>query len=282
MIKKVLTIAGSDAGGGAGIQADLKTFQEFGTYGLSSLTSILTVDPAAPIPSIHPIPLEVVEKQLATAFSGGALAAVKIGLLGSSDVVTLIESYLTTNRQTKVVLDPVMAVKGNNDLLQPELVSAMIDALIPLADVITPNLVEAQILSGISHIETKTDMKKAAQKIHQLGAKSVVIKGGARFPGEIATDLFFDGTVYHFYEQAKLATDTNHGAGCSFAAAITASLARNISLNKAIGLAKNYVREAIDHGLYLNDFTGYVWHGAYFQTDTRLNKYLNEQEMPHE
>ena len=119
-------------------------------------------------------------------------------------MVTLIESYLTTNRQTKVVLDPVMAVKGNNDVLQPELVSAMIDALIPLADVITPNLVEAQILSGISHIETKTDMKKAAQKIHQLGAKSVVIKGGARFPGEIATDLFYDGTTIIFMNKQNL------------------------------------------------------------------------------
>ncbi|MFC6346587.1 bifunctional hydroxymethylpyrimidine kinase/phosphomethylpyrimidine kinase [Vagococcus carniphilus] len=272
MIKKILTIAGSDAGGGAGIQADLKTFEEYGTFGLSSITSILTVDPGTQLPDIFPIPIDVLEKQVQTAFSGGPVDAVKIGLLGSIEVIDVIEKFLKMNKQPHVVLDPVMAVKVNDNVLQPELVEAMIKRLVPLADIVTPNLVEARILANMEVIETKEQLKEAAKKIYDLGPQSVVIKGGARFPGEMATDLFYDGESFEFIHEEKIETKTNHGAGCSFAAAITAGLGKGLSTFEAVQLAKNYVTSSIQNGLYLNSFTGYVWHGAYLNAEERMTK----------
>lgn len=270
MVKKILTVAGSDAGGGAGIQADLKTFEEYGTFGLSSITSILTVSPKTKTPSIYPIPTEVVEKQLETAFSGGALDALKIGLLGSLPVIELLETYLTNHKQTNIVLDPVMAVKTNKEVLQPELVEAMIKKLIPLADIITPNLVEACILADMDDISTEEAMKQAAQRIYDLGAKSVILKGGARFPGNVATDLFYDGQNFEFIHEEKIDTTTNHGAGCSFAAAITAGIAKGLDMIDSVKLAKDYVTCAINNGIFINDFTGYVWHGAYQEATKRM------------
>lgn len=270
MTKKILSIAGSDAGGGAGIQADLKTFEEYGTFGISSITSILTVDPATRLPSIHAIPIDIVEKQIQTAFSGGSLDAVKIGLLGSIDVIPIIEKYCNTFQQKHIVLDPVMAVKVNDDVLQPELVEAMINRLLPLADIVTPNLVEAKILAKMSVIETAEELKEAARRIYDLGPKSVVIKGGSRFPGEKATDLFFDGKEFHFFHKDKHDTVTNHGAGCSFAAAITAGIGKGYSYYQSVCLAKSYVTSAIENGIFLNDYTGYVWHGAFNQAENRM------------
>ncbi|MDT2829300.1 bifunctional hydroxymethylpyrimidine kinase/phosphomethylpyrimidine kinase [Vagococcus carniphilus] len=272
MIKKILTIAGSDAGGGAGIQADLKTFEEYGTFGLSSITSILTVDPGTQLPDIFPIPIDVLEKQVQTAFSGGPVDAVKIGLLGSIEVIDVIEKFLKMNKQPHVVLDPVMAVKVNDNVLQPELVEAMIKRLVPLADIVTPNLVEARILANMEVIETKEQLKEAAKKIYDLGPQSVVIKGGTRFPGERASDLFYDGESFEFIHEEKIETKTNHGAGCSFAAAITAGLGKGLSTFEAVQLAKNYVTSSIQNGLYLNSFTGYVWHGAYLNAEERMTK----------
>lgn len=272
MIKKILTIAGSDAGGGAGIQADLKTFEEYGTFGLSSITSILTVDPVTQLPDIFPIPIDILEKQVQTAFSGGPVDAAKIGLLGSIEVIDVIEKFLKMNKQPHIVLDPVMAVKVNDDVLQPELVAAMTNHLIPLADIVTPNLVEARILANMDVIETKEQLKEAAKRIYSLGPQSVVIKGGARFPGEIATDLFYDGKSFQFIHEEKIETKTNHGAGCSFAAAITAGLGKGLSTFETVQLAKKYVTSSIQNGLYLNDFTGYVWHGAYLNAKERMTK----------
>ncbi len=270
MTKKILTIAGSDAGGGAGIQADLKTFEEYGTFGISSITSILTVDPLTQLPDIYPIPIDILQKQMQTAFSGGALDAVKIGLLGRIEIIDIVETYFKKNAQKHIVLDPVMAVKTNDSVLQPELVSAMTKRLLPLADIVTPNLVEARILADMPAIETKEQLKEACLKIYELGPKSVVIKGGARYPGEMATDLFYDGQTYQFMHEPKIDTKTNHGAGCSFAAAITAGLGKGLSTFEAVKLAKEYVRCAIEQGLYLNDFTGYVWHGAFLNAEKRM------------
>lgn len=250
----------------------MKTFEEYGTFGLSSITSILTVDPETQLPSIFPVPIDIVEKQIQTAFSGGALDAVKIGLLGSLEVIQLIEKYFKKNQQSHIVLDPVMAVKVNDDVLQPELVNIMIKRLIPLADIITPNLVEAKILAKMPVIETEEQLKEAAQKIYQLGAKSVVIKGGSRFPGNEATDLFYDGQAFQLIHNKKIETKTNHGAGCSFAAAITAGIAKGMSQYDAVCSAKLYVTSAIENGIFLNNYTGYVWHGAYAHAENRLIK----------
>ncbi|MGY3766008.1 bifunctional hydroxymethylpyrimidine kinase/phosphomethylpyrimidine kinase [Vagococcus vulneris] len=275
MLKKVLSIAGSDAGGGAGIQADIKTFEEYGLFGISSITSILTVDPSTQSADIYPIPRDIVEKQLATAFSGGALDAVKLGLLGSLTNIELIEDYIVRNSQHHLVLDPVMAVKTNDTVLQPEIVSSMIKKLIPLSDIITPNLVETKILANMPKIETKQQMMTAAENIFSLGPKIVVIKGGARFPGYEALDLFFDGRSFEFLTGPKINSQTNHGAGCSFAAAITAGIAKGLQPLDAVKLAKKYVTCAIEHGLYLNDFTGYVWHGAFQNAQQRMIGEIN-------
>lgn len=278
MIKKILTIAGSDSGGGSGIQADLKTFEEYGTFGLSSITSILSVNPETKKPAIFPIPIDVVTEQLKTAYSGGTFDSVKIGLLGSLPVISIITNQLQLVGQTKIVLDPVMAVKVNQEVLQPDLVNAMIKNLIPMADVITPNLIEAKILANMSDISTREDLKEAAVKIHKLGATNVIIKGGARFPGLLATDLFYDGSNFHFIEEEKIDTKTNHGAGCSFAAAITAGLGKGLTPYQSVLLAKKYVTSAIKKGFFLNDFTGYVWHGAYQEAEKRMTEGVDLDE----
>lgn len=270
MIKKILTIAGSDSGGGAGIQADLKTFQEYGTFGISSITSILSVNPDTRMPSIFPIPIHHVQEQLTTAFSGGSLDAVKIGLLGSIENVTIIENFLIENKQKNIVLDPVMAVKVGNDVLQPELLEEMKTRLVPLVDIVTPNLVEARILANMKKIETTQEMEQAAKTIHKLGAKYVVIKGGQRLPGDLAVDLLYNGKSFSWFNHGKINTRTNHGAGCSYAAAITAGLAKGLPLEDSVLLGKEYVLSAINNGLYLNNFTGYVWHGAYQNAEKRM------------
>lgn len=265
MIKKTLTIAGSDAGGGAGIQADLKTFQEFGTFGISTITSILTVDPASRKHHIYAIPDDVVGQELQTAFSGGPLDAVKIGLLGSFEMIELIELQLKKEKQENIVVDPVMAVKSRKKLLHPEMLKEMVSRLFPLATVVTPNLAEAAILAQLPVIETKEHMKQAAVNIKHLGPEYVVIKGGSRFPGKKAVDLLYDGIDFIFLEEEKINTKTNHGAGCAFAGAITANLAKGKSMEDTLKLSKDYVAAAIKNGIFLNPYTGYIWHGAFRQ-----------------
>lgn len=265
MTKKILTIAGSDAGGGAGIQADLKTFEEFNLFGISTITGILSVDSDTNQHALFPIPIGTINDQLTTAFSGGAIPVIKTGLLAQPKVVPLIAQKLKEYPSTQLVVDPVIAVKSTDDLLQQSLVRLMIDNLLPLATIVTPNLIEAEILSG-STIDTLFDMKEAAKKIVSLGPKSVVIKGGARLIGEEAIDLFYDGGNFTIFRSPKIMSDTNHGAGCSFSAAIAANLANNQSLINAIQVAKEYVYAGIQNGLYLNDTTGYIWHGAYRQS----------------
>ena len=262
MTKKVLTIAGSDAGGGSGIQADLKTFQEFGLFGISTITSILSVNPHTKKPQIFSIPENIIQQQLAVAFSGGPLSSVKIGLLQQPNLIKIVEATLLGNKQTNIVIDPVLAVKVTDDRLQTDVITEMLTRLLPISRVITPNLVEAQMLSGIDTIHSKEDMILAAKRIHQYGVQNVVIKGGHRFPGENALDLFYDGENTHFLSETKINLNTNHGAGCTFAAAITAGLAQGMTPLEATIKAKKFVYCAISHGLYLNNFTGYVWHGA--------------------
>ncbi|MGX6978621.1 bifunctional hydroxymethylpyrimidine kinase/phosphomethylpyrimidine kinase [Vagococcus elongatus] len=266
MIKKTLTIAGSDAGGGAGIQADLKTFQEFGTFGISTITSILTVDPASKKHHIFSIPDDVVAQQLQTAFSGGSLDAVKIGLLGSFEMIELIETQLKKEKQRNIVVDPVMAVKSRKKLLHPEMLKEMVERLFPMASVVTPNLTEAAILAQIPTIDTIEDMKQAAINIKQLGPEYVVIKGGSRIPGDKAVDLLYDGNDFHFFKEEKIETLTNHGAGCAFAGAITANLAKGVEITETIQLSKDYITAAIKNGIFLNPYTGYIWHGALRQS----------------
>jgi pyridoxine kinase len=263
-MKKTLTLAGSDTSGGAGIQADLKTFQEHGTYGMNALTSIVAMDPNNGWKhNVFPIDAEIVDKQLECAFSVG-LDAMKTGMLGSVAITELGAKYIDQYKLEKVVIDPVMVCKGEDEVLLPETVDAARELLLPRALVTTPNLFEAWQLSKVDGpIRTIDDMKKAAEKIHDFGAKHVVIKGGRALETDKAVDLYYDGKEFILLETEKLETTNNHGAGCSFAAAITANLANGENVFDAVVRAKEFVAAAIKHGWKLNEYVGPVMHGAY-------------------
>lgn len=273
MIKKVLTVAGSDSSGGAGIQADLKTFEEYGTFGFSALTSIVTMDPDENWSHlVTPIDPELVDKQLKTIFAGGPLDAMKTGMLGTIEAIEITRKYIDSFNMQNIVIDPVMACKGTSELLQPENVAAMTRLLLPKATITTPNLVEAGILSEMGDLTSIDQMKEAAKKIRLLGPKNVVIKGGHRLQTEQATDLFYDGNDFTVLEAELVSTDFNHGAGCTFAAAVTAGLSKGYSVVDAVSLAKKFVQSAIKNGQKINPFLGHVWHGAYNQAENRMNE----------
>lgn len=272
MIPKIITIAGSDSSGGAGIQADLKTFQEYGTFGFSAITSVVTMDADEGWShTVTSMDATLVDKQLKTIYAGAPLDALKTGMLGELDTIRLARQYIDKYQQKNVVIDPVMACKGTTELLQPENVALMKELLLPVATITTPNLIEAGILSGLGELKTLDDMKEAAKKILDLGPQNVVIKGGKRLETEKATDLFYDGETFLLLENEKFDTDYNHGAGCTFAAAITAGLGKGLSVKESVILAKEFVAAAIKNGQSINPFLGHVWHGAYHQAEQRIN-----------
>jgi pyridoxine kinase len=261
-MKKTLTLAGSDSSGGAGIQADLKTFQEHDVYGMTALTSIVTMDPNGWGHCVSPIDVTIVEKQLDTILSVG-VDAMKTGMLGSVDIIELGAKKISDYNIRNYVLDPVMVCKGEDDVLQPENTDAMRELLLPHTIITTPNLFEAGQLAQTGRIKTMEEMKTAAVKIHELGAKNVVIKGGTAFDHEKAVDLFYDGQEFILLKKEKIQTTYNHGAGCTFAAAITANLALGNSVKESVIAAKEFVTAAIKHGWKLNKYVGPVRHGAY-------------------
>lgn len=264
-MKKTLTLAGSDSSGGAGIQADLKTFQEYDVYGMNALTSIVTMDPINDwAHDVFPIDVAAVEKQLSTILSVG-VDAMKTGMLGSVEIIELGARKIDEYKLDNIVIDPVMVCKGEDEVLQPENTDAMRELLIPRATITTPNLFEAGQLARTGPIKTIDGMKEAAVIIHELGAKNVVIKGGKALDHERAVDLFYDGSEFTLLEKDMLNTTYNHGAGCTFAAAITANLANGKSVKEAVMAAKEFVTAAIAHGWKLNEYVGPVMHGAYNQ-----------------
>lgn len=271
MIPKVLTIAGSDSSGGAGIQADLKTFQEYGTFGFSAITSFVTMDPDNEWShTVTSVAAETVDKQLKTIYAGAPLAALKTGMLGEIATIEIARDYIERFNQQNVVIDPVMACKGTTELLQPENVAMMKKLLLPVATITTPNLIEAGILSGLGELKTIEDMQEAAKRIVELGPKNVVIKGGKRLSGATAIDIFYDGQEFTLLENEKFSTDYNHGAGCTFAAAITAGLAKGYSVKESVVQGKAFVAAAIKEGVQINPFLGHVWHGAYNNAQERM------------
>ncbi|MEI2665894.1 pyridoxine/pyridoxal/pyridoxamine kinase [Rossellomorea sp. LJF3] len=267
-MKKTLTIAGSDTSGGAGIQADLKTFQEHGVYGMTALTTVVTMDPDNHWHhNVHPLSIDTLEAQLETVMSVG-IDAMKTGMLGTVEIIELAAKKIDAFGLNKVVIDPVMVCKGEDEVLHPETTDAMREHLLQRATVVTPNLFEAGQLAGTGPIKTIDEMKEAAKKIHDLGAKNVVIKGGKQLKHDKALDLFFNGNEFTLLEEEKVETTYNHGAGCTFAAAITANLANGQDVKEAVTNAKTFVTAAIKHGFKLNEYVGPVMHGAY----NRFNK----------
>lgn len=260
-LKKTLTIAGSDTSGGAGIQADLKTFQEHGTYGMTALTVVVTMDPNTWQHSVYSLPVDVLQAQIATALSTG-IDAIKTGMLSTEEVIQTAGEAIQQSALSAIVIDPVMVCKGEDEVLNPGTVDAMISHLLPYALITTPNLFEAGQLAGMKTPKTLEDMKAAAKKIHAHGVKNVFIKGGKTLTADTACDVFYDGESFTLLEAEKSDNTFNHGAGCTVAAAITANLANGLPVKEAVIQAKQFVTAAITNGWQLNEFVGPVDHGA--------------------
>ncbi|MED2183365.1 pyridoxine/pyridoxal/pyridoxamine kinase [Bacillus wiedmannii] len=262
-LNKALTIAGSDTSGGAGIQADLKTFQELGVYGMTSLTTIVTMDPHNGwAHNVFPIPASTLKPQLETTIDGVGVDALKTGMLGSVEIIEMVAETIEKHNFKNVVVDPVMVCKGADEALHPETNDCLRDVLVPKALVVTPNLFEAYQLSGIK-INSLEDMKEAAKKIHVLGAKYVLIKGGSKLGTETAIDVLYDGETFDLLESEKIDTTNTHGAGCTYSAAITAELAKGKPVKEAVKTAKEFITAAIRYSFKINEYVGPTHHGAY-------------------
>ncbi len=261
-INKALTIAGSDSSGGAGLQADLKTFQELGVYGMSALTVIVAQD-ANWFHNVFPQAVETVEAQIETIVAGIGVDAMKTGMLGSSEIIELAARKIEQYQLKNVVIDPVMVCKGVDDVMHPETVVSLREVLIPKATITTPNILEASVLSNQPLIKTVDEMKEAAKKIHALGTKYVLIKGGAKLDHPQAIDLLYDGQSFEILESERFNTTYTHGAGCTYSAAITAELAKGNSVRDAVYTAKEFITEAIRYSFPINSFAGPTNHGAY-------------------
>jgi hydroxymethylpyrimidine/phosphomethylpyrimidine kinase len=246
-MKRVLTIAGSDSGGGAGIQADLKTITVLGGYGMSVITA-LTAQNTVGVQAILELPLDFVEKQIDSVISDIGADAVKTGMLSSSEVVALVARKIREHRLKRVVIDPVMVAKSGDALLKEEAQRTLREKLIPLALVVTPNIPEAAALCGFE-VNSRETMRQAAAKIHKMGARNVLVKGG-HLEGEIV-DILFDGKDFHEYFTKRVATKNTHGTGCTFASAIATELAKGNPVQESISRAKAFMTAAIRSSLSL-------------------------------
>ncbi|RXT15229.1 bifunctional hydroxymethylpyrimidine kinase/phosphomethylpyrimidine kinase [Ammoniphilus sp. CFH 90114] len=258
-ISRALTIAGSDSGGGAGIQADLKTFTVRKVYGMSAITAI-TAQNTLGVEGIHPIPLEMIAKQIEMVIEDIGVDAVKTGMLGTSEIIELVADRLKRYEVPYVVVDPVMVAKGGAKLLQDDAVKSLITSLLPLASIVTPNIPEAEVITG-KPIHTLDDMLRAAKEIVDMGAKSVIVKGG-HLEGE-PIDLFYDGVEITTFKGIRIPTRHTHGTGCTFAACLTAELAKGHEMIDCIRTAKAYITAAISKELGLGKGHGPTNHWAY-------------------
>jgi len=251
-MKKILTVAGSDSSGGAGIQADLKTITLMGEYGLSVITA-LTAQNTQGVFGIYPVPLDFISSQWEAIVSDIEIDAIKTGMLGDEKVISLICQKIKKSKIPIRVFDPVMVAKSGASLLTPSGRKALVKELLPLATIITPNIPEAQIICGFS-IRTEEDMKKSAQKIYQLGAKNVLIKGGHK-KGK-AVDVLYDGKEFFLFSHPRIDTIHTHGTGCTLASAIAVELARNTPVPEAVEKAKEFITSAIRYAFPLGKGRG--------------------------
>jgi len=255
-MKKVLTIAGSDCSGGAGIQADLKSFSAHGVFGMSVITAV-TAQNTQGVFAVQDIDVDVIEKQITAIFDDIAVDAVKIGMVSRSATIRAVAAGLTKYQAANIVVDPVMISKSGYYLLKPDAVEAMVSLLLPLATILTPNIPEAEEIAGIK-INSLKDMEDAARIIYGLGPKFVLLKGGHRV--EDATDILFDGEKYQYFTSPRIATNNTHGTGCTLSAAIAANLARGYNAYEAISRSKAYITTAIEHSFPIGQGVGPVHH----------------------
>ncbi|MGV6987571.1 bifunctional hydroxymethylpyrimidine kinase/phosphomethylpyrimidine kinase [Testudinibacter sp. P80/BLE/0925] len=262
-IAQALTIAGSDSGGGAGIQADLKTFQMRGVFGTSAVTAI-TAQNTLGVHAIHPIPVATIQAQIQAVAEDFDISAVKLGMLGTAEIIEAVAESLRRYRFQHLVLDPVMIAKGGAALLQQSAVAALKQHLLPLADILTPNLPEAEALTGIEILGAKS-AEKAARYLQEWGVKTVVIKGGhsQHSQSAVCCDWVFTPSASFTLESPRYRTPHTHGTGCTFSACITAELAKGQSPTIAVKLAKQFITAAITHPLNLGHGHGPTNHWAF-------------------
>ncbi len=243
-IRKALTIAGSDSGAGAGIQADLKTFAALGVYGTSAITAI-TAQNTVGVAAICTLSPKLIAAQIDAVISDIGADAVKTGMLANAGIIDMVAKKIREHRLRNVVIDPVMVATSGDLLIKKSAVAALCARLIPMATVVTPNLPEAEELTGMK-LRSTEEIEEAARRIVALGAQSVVIKGGHR-KGP-AVDLFYDGKKFRALYAPRIRTTNTHGTGCTFSAAIAANLAQGKKLEAAVTLAKQFITEAIRRG----------------------------------
>jgi hydroxymethylpyrimidine/phosphomethylpyrimidine kinase len=256
LIAKALTIAGSDSGGGAGIQADLKTFSAFRVFGMSVITAV-TAQNSLGVQGVENLPPAFVALQLRSVLSDFGAGAAKCGMLSTAPIIEAVAATLADDPVEKLVVDPVMVAKSGDALLQPDARQALIARVLPLALVVTPNLPEAESLAGIP-VASRPDMEEAARRIHRLGPRYVLVKGG-HLKGD-AIDLLWNGKVFTAFRAPRIDSGNTHGTGCTLSAAIAAGLARGQAIGDAIRDAKAYVTRAIREGFAAGRGVGQLRH----------------------
>lgn len=257
-IKKVLTIAGSDSGGGAGIQADLKVITALNGFGMSVITA-LTAQNTLGVQGVYEVPVDFVEKQFDSVATDIGIDAAKTGMLATTKILKVVVKKIKEYKIDKLVVDPVMVAKGGAPLIENEAKKSLVEELLPLALLVTPNIFEAEVLSGIK-VSSVDDMKKSAEIIYGLGAKNVVIKGG-HLIGD-AVDILYDGENFHEFTSERIDTKNTHGTGCTHSAAIATWLAETGSVFEVVKRAKEYITTAIRFSLHIGKGCGPTNHFA--------------------
>lgn len=255
MIRNVLSIAGSDPSGGAGIQADLKSFAARGTYGMAVLTS-LTAQNTQGVSAVHAVPPDFVAEQIRMVFADIRVDAVKIGMVASAAIAEVVAQSLAPHRGVPIVLDPVMIAKGGASLLPADAVAALTTHLLPLATLVTPNLPEAAALLGAPEAADRPAMQEQARRLRGLGPEGVLLKGG-HLTGEESPDVLVDATGFTWLEGRRLRTPNTHGTGCTLSSAIAAELAKGSAPADAVRAAKLYLTAAIDGAEMLDVGSGH-------------------------
>lgn len=260
-IYRALTIAGTDPTGGAGIQADLKTFQELEVYGMSVITSLVAQNTTG-VQAIHDLPIDFIEEQFHSVMSDIYPDAIKTGMIAKPDMMVLLKEKIEKHSQVTYICDPVMMAKNGDALLEKHVRATLRDTLVPIANIVTPNIAEAEDLMEMK-INTIEDMKKAATRIvNELGARSVIIKGGS-LAGD-AVDVFYSANDgLEVFEAPRTNTKHTHGTGCTFSAALCAELAKGAPLYQAVYKAKQFTSDAISWSLKLGNGFGPTNHWAH-------------------
>ena len=242
-VKNVLSIAGSDPSGGAGIQADLKTFAANGVYGMAAITA-LTVQNTVGVQGIHLVPAKFVSSQIEAIFSDIAVSSVKVGMVGNAEIAEGVGTTLAKYRNLISVVDPVMVAKGGSPLLDKKAIQAVKDNLIPLATIVTPNLPEAAILLGSSIAKSEEDMVYQGKALLNLGPKSILMKGG-HSEGITSNELLVTENNYVWFKEKRINTKNTHGTGCTLSSSIASFLAKDFSVEESVSKAKKFVTNAI-------------------------------------